>query len=376
MKQNRFKLWMQAVDNELLEEAQKPYRRKYTFIYRIGAVAACLVLVITAVTLTQRKKAESLQMPNPVTSASAEEIQHLGYSVPLPKDAENPSYYIIDMGKDSAKMAEVDFEQNGTEYSCRTLKSNTVQDISGLNYEWAKSEDWSGEDISVQLRQSDDAAWVGWYASGAGVQWCISGGNNALQLLDTAQTIVENLGYTMPLYPLESAESAVADGGYAVAFSAADLKKTEDGYTLTAEIYDYDRYEMEEIDNLKQGGRIQICQQPVAIGIITREDGTVHINGGTEAGGVDLVEDDGIYRTNGSDGQPLYYDLGSLTLPLSKDCTFENQADLQGESEGAVYECPELSAAIEKSGEPFRAVDTVITVRMEQIVQIIRYRMS
>ena len=376
MKQNRFKLWMQAVDNELLEEAQKPYRRKYTFIYRIGAVAACLVLVITAVTLTQRKKAESLQMPNPVTSASAEEIQHLGYSVPLPKDAENPSYYIIDMGKDSAKMAEVDFEQNGTEYSCRALKSNTVQDISGLNYEWAKSEDWSGEDISVQLRQSDDAAWVGWYAFGAGVQWCISGGNNALQLLDTAQTIVENLGYTMPLYPLESVESAVADGGYAVAFSAADLKKTEDGYTLTAEIYDYDRYEMEEIDNLKQGGRIQICQQPVAIGSITREDGTVHINGGTEAGGVDLVEDDGIYRTNGSDGQPLYYDLGSLTLSLSKDCTFEDQADLQGESEGAVYEYPELSAAIEKSGEPFRAVDTVITVRMEQIVQIIRYRMS
>ena len=376
MKQNRFKLWMQAVDNELLEEAQKPYRRKYTFIYRIGAVAACLVLVITAVTLTQRKKAESLQMPNPVTSASAEEIQHLGYSVPLPKDAENPSYYIIDMGKDSAKMAEVDFEQNGKEYSCRALKSDTVQDISGLNYEWAKSEDWSGEDISVQLRQSDDAAWVGWYAFGAGVQWCISGGNNALQLLDTAQTIVENLGYTMPLYPLESAEDAVADGGYAVAFSAADLKKTEDGYTLTAEIYDYDRYEMEEIDNLKQGDRIQICQQPVAIGSITREDGTVHINGGTEAGGVDLVEDDGIYRTNGSDGQPLYYDLGSLTLSLSKDCTFEDQADLQGESEGAVYEYPELPAAIEKSGEPFRAVDTVITVRMEQIVQIIRYRMS
>lgn len=376
MKQNRFKLWMQAVDNELLEEAQKPYRRKYTFIYRIGAVAACLVLVITAVTLTQRKKAESLQMPNPVTSASAEEIQHLGYSVPLPKDAENPSYYIIDMGKDSAKMAEVDFEQNGTEYSCRALKSDTVQDISGLNYEWAKSEDWSGEDISVQLRQSDDAAWVGWYAFGAGVQWCISGGNNALQLLDTAQTIVENLGYTMPLYPLESAEDAVADGGYAVAFSAADLKKTEDGYTLTAEIYDYDRYEIEEIDNLKQGDRIQICKQPVTVESIIAEDGTVHINGGTEAGGVDLVEDDGIYRTNGSDGQPLYYDLGSLKLSLSKDCTFEDQADLQGESEGTVYEYPELPAAIEKSGEPFRAVDTVITVRMEQIVQIIRYRMS
>ena len=68
MKQNRFKLWMQAVDNELLEEAQKPYRRKYTFIYRIGAVAACLVLVITAVTLTQRKKAIR-QVTFPITPA-------------------------------------------------------------------------------------------------------------------------------------------------------------------------------------------------------------------------------------------------------------------------------------------------------------------
>ena len=148
MKQNRFKLWMQAVDNELLEEAQKPYRRKYTFIYRIGAVAACPVLVITAVTLTQRKKAESLQMPNPVTSASAEEIPAFGIiRCRFEKDAENPSYYIIDMGKDSTKMAEVDFEQNGTEYSCRALKSNTVQDISGLSMNGRRARTGAAKDI-------------------------------------------------------------------------------------------------------------------------------------------------------------------------------------------------------------------------------------
>ena len=59
MKQNRFQLWMQAVDNELLEEAQKPYRRKYTFIYRIGAVAACLVLVITAAFLLRELRGKN-----------------------------------------------------------------------------------------------------------------------------------------------------------------------------------------------------------------------------------------------------------------------------------------------------------------------------
>lgn len=65
--------------------------------------------------------------------------------------------------------------------------------------DWTESLDWSGEDVSVQLRKSEDAAWVGWYAPEAEVQWCVAGGSDAQVLLDTAQTIVEKLGYVMPL---------------------------------------------------------------------------------------------------------------------------------------------------------------------------------
>ena len=29
------------------------------------------------------------------------------------------------------------------------------------------------------------------------------------------------------------------------------------------------------------------------------------------------------------DDHPIYYDLGTITLPLSTDCTFEDHADLE-----------------------------------------------
>ena len=38
------------------------------------------------------------------------------------------------------------------------------------------------------------------------------------------------------------------------------------------------------------------------------------------------------------DDQPIYYDLGTITLPLSTDCTFEDHADLEQEPDGLVYE--------------------------------------
>ena len=40
--------------------------------------------------------------------------------------------------------------------------------------------------VSVQLRKSEDAAWVGWYAPEAEVQWCVAGGieNGGVELID------------------------------------------------------------------------------------------------------------------------------------------------------------------------------------------------
>lgn len=87
----------------------------------------------------------------------------------------------------------------------------------------------------------------------------------------------------------------------------------------------------------------------------------------------DLMEDDGLYRTVTLDDYPVYYSVGKVTLPLSEDVTFEDQADQNQESDLPVVELNDLPAAIENSDMAFNCNNTVITVRQGQIVQIIRY---
>src|SRR5574344_725026 len=195
MNQTRFQKWMNAVDDDLLEEAQQPMKKKRSWLYRAGAIAACLAVAVTAVTMTHRGTDQPAMIANPMHESSAAEFQQLGYSIPLPDSASGTSYYLIDTGASDKQMAEVNFEQGGQSYYCRALKAEQPQDISGIYADWTESLDWSGEDVSVQLRKSEHAAWVGWYAPEAEVQWCVAGGSDAQVLLDAAQTIVEKLGY-------------------------------------------------------------------------------------------------------------------------------------------------------------------------------------
>jgi len=175
----------------------------------------------------------------------------------------------------------------------------------------------------------------------------------------------ESEAVVKPLYPLETAQDALADGGYSVSFTADDLIKTDGGYKLTVEVYEYDRYEMEAIDNLANGSKIQFCNKEITVDKVEKETGFIQINGGIENDGIELMEEDGLYRTVTVDDYPVYYSVGKVTIPLSDDVTFEDQAGSEQESD--------LPNAIENSDIPFTCNNTVITVRQEQIVQIIRY---
>lgn len=63
--------------------------------------------------------------------------------------------------------------------------------------------------------------------------------------------------------------------------------------------------------------------------------------------GIELMEEDGLYRTVTFDNYPIYYSVGKVTIPLPD--------------------------AIKNSDTTFNCNNSVITVRQEQIVQIIRY---
>ena len=63
------------------------------------------------------------------------------------------------------------------------------------------------------------------------------------------------------------------------------------------------------------------------------------INGGIEAGGVELTLDHDVYRTVTFDDYPVYYEMGEVTLPLAGDVTLsDSSADPQAsavETDGA-----------------------------------------
>lgn len=187
--------------------------------------------------------------------------------------------------------------------------------------------------------------------------------------VEGAETVVK------PLYPLETAQDALADGGYSVSFTADDLVKTDAGYELTVEVYEYDRYETEAIDSLASGSKIQYCNEEITVDTVEKdsETGSVLINGGIENNGIELMEKDGLYRTVTMNDYPVYYSVGKVTIPLSEDVTFEDQADSEQESGASVAGLNDLPDAIENSDISFSCNNTVITVRQEQIVQIIRY---
>lgn len=243
MKEERFNKVMHAVDDDLLEEAKAP-RKRSNLWWKItaGAVAACLC--IAAVSILAQNKADNTQntgaqLANPMVTAA--DIAALGYSLPVPADAQETTYTTIDQGTDSSvPIAQVKFLENGQEYTCRTLKAQSATDISGLHATWTDSLDWTAGTLQLQLRQSSDenAAWFGWYSPKDSTQWCISGPDgDGLALLHTAQEIVDSLGYEMEVAPDQAQDvcyNAFKLNGLTVAETAFTLNGTSYAYRTAA----------------------------------------------------------------------------------------------------------------------------------------------
>lgn len=127
---------------------------------------------------------------------------------------------------------------------------------------------------------------------------------------------------------------------------AANITAIKDGQ-VSMEVYSYDAYEKDAIDNLKEGDVISTHldgaddAQDVTVTSIEKNDDTgyITINGGVEQGGVDLCLNHDVYRTITMDDYPVYYKVGELTLPLEDNATMEDSsADPQAsaaESDGA-----------------------------------------
>lgn len=211
MNNELFERMMSVVDEDLLEEAQRPAkaRTKRPWITLAASAAACVAAIVAIMPRAPEPPQQGGAMVvNPLQAVTVAEVEALGYRIPLPEDAEEPSYYLINLGAEkTAPMAEVRFVRNGGEYTCRTLKTTAYEDISGLYAQWSQNDTWKLESLEVTVMEAEDlTACVSWYEQEAGLQWCLSGKQGASALLSTAGDILNTLGYNLDVAPAGAKE--------------------------------------------------------------------------------------------------------------------------------------------------------------------------
>ena len=150
-------------------------------------------------------------------------------------------------------------------------------------------------------------------------------------------------GVVMPIGQGSLEEMKTGSYKFAANISSVDAKKRQ----MTLTVYGYDAYRAEDVDALDVGSVFSthldgaVEAQNVTVEKIEKneENGTVSINGGIEAGGVELTLDHDVYRTVTFDDYPVYYEMGEVTLPLAGGVTLsDSSADPQAsavETDGA-----------------------------------------
>ena len=99
-------------------------------------------------------------------------------------------------------------------------------------------------------------------------------------------------------------------------------------------VYSYELYDIVDIASLKENDVILRKNEEVKVTEIERlETGLVRINGGEENGGFDLVSNDSTeYYESGMNDIKAYYELGSVTLPVSDEFEYVDESDLDADA--------------------------------------------
>lgn len=122
----------------------------------------------------------------------------------------------------------------------------------------------------------------------------------------------------------------VEDGIYSVAFKAANLKESNDKYTLPVTLYTEDTYDIVDIGQLAAGDTILVDGFLYVVDTVnTLDSGLKDINGGIEEGGTSLrpVDESNCYVFAGYNDIVSYTNQGDAELTLSPDVVLNDSTD-------------------------------------------------
>ncbi len=181
----RFLLFMNAVDDDLLEEALAVPKHKRTVLWRSLATAAACLCVVLGVLFWQDR---SPMVPE--SGVTAADLAGYGYELPLPADARNARYDLLPSSSE-IPIAQVEFDRGGHAVTLRAWKTEQPQDIF-YSETWTDQVDWNAGGATLALRSNAKTAQVSWYSGQ--IQWSVRSDMTPADLLDTVDSIFSTLG--------------------------------------------------------------------------------------------------------------------------------------------------------------------------------------
>ena len=216
---DKFSVVMQALDEDLLEEAMEPVRRKRSPRWLIAA-AACLCILL------------SLPMLRPGTSlVSLSELRSMGYQMPLPETVEVIGYELAT--REDRSGAQARFLVGDTEYVYREEKTAEPRPLA----DGAQLLSWNTDSLDIQLCTGAKGTAVSWYTSENQTQGYLTAQADSLAVLTTASQILRSTGLDVTVAPADARDityNAFLLEGLTVAETTFELNGIRFSYRMAA----------------------------------------------------------------------------------------------------------------------------------------------
>ena len=211
---DKFHILMNAVDEDLLEEAMTPVKRRKPLPWIGTAIAACLLLVIGLATL-----------PGRAPAVTADELSGMGYEMKLPAQAEKVRYEMV--SQDEQIAAQAKFVIEGTKYIYQAVKTHTQQQLPNSN---GLVLAWNAGNLNIQLLSSVATTSVSWYLEDEQTQCYLTAHADTREVLTTASQILRATGLDVTVAP-DNAENITYNAFRMDGLTVAETTFQIDGIT-------------------------------------------------------------------------------------------------------------------------------------------------
>ena len=216
---DKFSVVMQSVDEDLLEEAIEPVRRKRSPKWLIAA-AACICLLL------------SLPMLRPeADTVSLSKLRSMGYEMTLPETLDIIGYELVT--QNDRKGAQARFLVGDTEYVYREEKTAEPRTLA----DGAQFLSWNADNLDIQLSTGTEGTSVSWYTSENQTQGYLTAQADSLAVLTTASQILRSTGLDVTVAPADARDityNAFLLEGLTVAETTFELDGVRFSYRMAA----------------------------------------------------------------------------------------------------------------------------------------------